>query len=199
MAGASIAGFAGLAFTAARLWPPATAIADRYLALAAVSTMAAVIAFAATSWQAFERPHRLAAFVLLMTSGMAWYAGRLWIHERQFDYLVASQKAGLQLRAIELSGDVVNFLRERERTAPPRPAPATWNRDTAALLRYDAETATAFEQTFGRQVRRAHDLLELEGLTDPDLDAFYRHPANAFQIYVVAQKLASLAHRLDRL
>jgi hypothetical protein len=199
VAGASIVGFAGVAFTAARLWPPATAIADRYLALAAVSTMAAVIACAATSWRIFERPHRLAAFVVLMTSAMVWYGGRLWVHERQFDYLVASQRSGLELRAIELSGDVVNFLRARERTAPPRPAPATWNRDTAALLRYEDETATAFEEMFGRQVRRAHDLLELEGLTDRDLDAFYRHPANAFQIYIVAEKLASLARRLDRM
>ena len=33
---------------------------------------------------------------------------------------------------------------------------------------------------------------------DRDLDAFYRRPANAFQITVVARRLAALAHRLER-
>jgi hypothetical protein len=41
-------------------------------------------------------------------------------------------------------------------------------------------------------------LLALEGVTDRDLDAFYRRPANAFQIDVVAKKLAALAGRLER-
>ena len=38
----------------------------------------------------------------------------------------------------------------------------------------------------------------LEQLTDRDLDAFYRRPANAFQIDVVAKRLLVLARRLDR-
>jgi hypothetical protein len=41
-------------------------------------------------------------------------------------------------------------------------------------------------------------MYSLRGLTDRDLDAFYRRPANAFQIDVVSRRLAVLAHRLER-
>ena len=175
--GASIAGFAAVAAAAAMLWPPAIALGDRFLALAGVSALAAVFAVASTSWHHFERPQRLAAFVLLVASGMSWYSARLWMHERQFDYLVASQQHALQLEATELSGDILNYLRERDRGAPPHPRPASWDADTAALLRYETETASRFEQRFGPQVRRTRDLLTLEGLRDRDLDAFVRDPA----------------------
>ena len=47
-------------------------------------------------------------------------------------------------------------------------------------------------------MRRLHDLMALRGLRDRDLDAFYRRPTNAFEINVVAEKLAALAHRLER-
>jgi hypothetical protein len=42
------------------------------------------------------------------------------------------------------------------------------------------------------------DMFSLRGLIDRDLDAFFRQPANAFQIGVVARRLAVLAHRLER-
>ena len=41
-------------------------------------------------------------------------------------------------------------------------------------------------------------MFSLRGLTDRDLDVFYDRPANAFQIDVIAQRLAVLAHRLER-
>jgi hypothetical protein len=179
------------------LWPPAVAIADRYLTLAALSAIVAVIAVVSTSWRRFERPQRLAAFVMIVATGMSWYAARLSVHERQFDYLVASQKTALRLQAIQLSGDLVNFLRQRALGAPPHPAPATWDRDVAAVLQHDAEDVELFDGIFGPQVRRTRQLFDLEGLTDRDLDAFYRHPANAFQMNIIAQKLAALARRLE--
>ena len=41
-------------------------------------------------------------------------------------------------------------------------------------------------------------MFSLRGLTDRDLDAFYRRPSNAFQIGVIARRLPVLAHRLER-
>jgi hypothetical protein len=76
------------------------------------------------------------------------------------------------------------------------PSPATWDRDVAAMLAFENDTSLRFEQRFGPQVRRTRELFELEGFTDRDLDAFYRAPANAFQIGVVATRLAVLARRL---
>jgi hypothetical protein len=189
---------AAVAWIAGALSPPAVTIADRYLTLAAAFAIAAVVAIASTAWRRFERPERLAAFVMFVATGMGWYAARVTVHERQFDYLVASQKTALRLQALQLSGDIENFLRERALTAPPRPAPATWDRDVGAVLRHEAEDAELFDRMFGPEVRRTRQLFELEGLTDRDLDVFYRHPANAFQMNIVARKLALLARRLER-
>ncbi len=187
---------AAVALGAWVLWPPAVGIADQYLTLAALCAIVAVIAIVLTSWRQFERPQRLAAFVMLVATGMSWYAARLSVHERQFDYLVASQKTALRLQATQLSGDIVNFLRQRALSAPRHPAPATWDRDVAAVLQYEAEDVELFDQMFGPQVRRTRQVFDLEGLTERDLDTFYRHPANAFQINIIAQKLAALARRL---
>lgn len=60
------------------------------------------------------------------------------------------------------------------------------------------ETAELFEAAFGPQVRKARELFALRGLTDRDLDAFYRRPSNSFGIGVIAKRLAILAHRLER-
>ena len=121
---------AAVAWGAWVLSPPAVGIADQYLTLAALCAIVAVIAIVLTSWRQFERPQRLAAFVMLVATGMSWYASRLSVHERQFDYLVASQKTALRLQATQLSGDIVNFLRQRALSAPRYPrrplGTATW-------------------------------------------------------------------------
>ncbi len=66
------------------------------------------------------------------------------------------------------------------------------------MLRYEQDTSLLFEADFGPQVRRTREMFSLRGLTDRDLDAFYRRPANAFQIGVIARRLPVLAHRLER-
>jgi hypothetical protein len=38
----------------------------------------------------------------------------------------------------------------------------------------------------------------MRGVTDRDFDTFYRHPANEFQIRVIAKKLDAFASRLSR-
>jgi hypothetical protein len=67
-----------------------------------------------------------------------------------------------------------------------------------AVAAYEQETSTLFDARFGVQVRRIHDLMALRGLRDRDLDAFYLRPTNAFEINVVAEKLAALARGLER-
>ena len=197
-AAAAIAGCAAVAAAAAALTPPAVAIADQYLTLTAILVGATVVTAAATAKRRLERPQRLAAVVSLLVAAGSWYAARLSVHEKQFDYLVAAQHRQLELAAIELAGDIEIFVRERAAAAPPRPSPATWDRDIAAVLAFDDDTSRRFAQRFGPQVRRTRELFALEGITDRDLDAFYRAPANAFQIGVVAARLATLAHRLER-
>jgi hypothetical protein len=197
-AASAIAGCATVAAAAAALTPPAVAIADRYLTLTVILVGAAIVTAVVTAPRRLERPERLAAVVVALAAAATWYSARSWVHEKQFDYLVAWQQRQLELAALELSGDILNFLHERAAEAPPRPAPATWDRDVAAALAFDRDTSIVFEQRFGAEVRRTRELFALEGLTDRDLDAFYRRPATAFQIDVVAKKLDALGRRLAR-
>src|SRR5712675_937993 len=118
---------------AARMRPPAGAIADAYSTLAAILIVATVLTVLAVSAKRLDRPGRLTAVVVLLTTAMTWYSGRQWVHEKQFDYLVVQQKTDLDVGTVELSGDILNFLRERARTAPPRPQPATWEHDERAV------------------------------------------------------------------
>jgi hypothetical protein len=194
----AIVGLFIVVIAAARLTPPAVGIADRYLTLDAILVAATIVTAAVSSRQEFDREHRLVVVVLLVSTGMAWYSGRLWVHEKMFDYLVLEQKTELHLRIVELSGDMELFLRERGRQGPPRPAPATWDRDVQRVLLYEAETAQLFEVQFGPQVRKTREILALERVTDRDFDAFYRRPANAFQINVLAERLLVLAQRLEK-
>src|SRR4051812_19488829 len=145
-----------------------------------------------------DRPRRLLAVILLGAIWSGWYAARLRVHEAQFDALVRRQKSDLETRCLTLSSEIAGFARERGAAAPPPPKPATWEQDVTRLLQYDTETSIGFENRFGAQVRKAHDLLALEGIRDRDFEAFYRHPATAFQINVIASKLVVLAHRLER-
>jgi hypothetical protein len=172
--------------------------ADRYLTLGAIVATATVVTTLVAARHPLDRAKRLLVVVLLGAIWSGWYAGRLHLNEARFDALVRQQKSDLELRCLTLGGDIAAFARERGETAPPPPKPATWERDVTALLRYDTETSILFEEKFGAQVRKTHDLLSLEGIRDRDFETFYRHPANAFQINVVASKLAALAHRLER-
>ena len=66
------------------------------------------------------------------------------------------------------------------------------------MLSYEQETSLLFEAMFGLQVRRTRELFSLRGLTDRDFDAFYRRPSSAFEIGVIARRLAVLAQRVER-
>ena len=198
-AASAIGACATVAAAAAALTPPAVAIADRYLTLTAILIGATVVTTLATARPRLGRPERLAVVVVGLAAAGAWYAAQSWVHEKQFDYLVGTQQRQLELTALELSGDIENFVRARAQRAPHRPMPETWDRDVAAMLAFDSETSALFAAQFGLQVRRTRELFVLEGLTDRDFEAFYRSPANAFQIDVVARRLTVLAQHLHRL
>jgi hypothetical protein len=67
-----------------------------------------------------------------------------------------------------------------------------------ALERFESDTVRAYERRFGARVRAAHDLASLRGLRDRDLDAFFRRPANEFQMRVIARKLDGFSDALAR-
>jgi hypothetical protein len=133
---------------------------------------------------------------MLMAIAGGWYTADEWIHERQFDYIVSAQNTRVKREVAQLSAAILAFVAERSHHAPPAPRPATWNEDEAALTRYEEDMAQAYERRFGKPTRAAHDVLRQLGIRDRDLDVFYAHPGNAFQMRVVGTKLAALAARL---
>ena len=188
-----------MTIVADRMTPPAGAIADRYSTLAAILIVATVLTTLVASRGRLGRPGRLAAVVVLLATAMPWYSARPWVHEKEFDYLVAQQKTDLELRGIELAGDIANFLRARARHRAAASAAAGdlgARRERGAPLR--TGNRGAVRGAVRPAVRRIREMFSLRGLIDRDLDAFYRRPATAFEIGVVARRLAVLARRLGR-
>jgi hypothetical protein len=180
----------------ARLAPPASDVSTWSFGAAAVLLTVKLLCWIATSHRSFDRHDRLAAFVMLVAIAMGWYATMQWVHEREFDYVVAAQNASLKLTAAQLSASILAFVAERGRHAPPAPRPPTWNQDEAAFASYETETVKAFERRFGKPTRVAHDIFGQLGIRDKDFDVFYAHPANAFQMRIVGMKLAALAAKV---
>jgi hypothetical protein len=166
------------------------------MAILAILLAARVLAWVAISGATFGREERLLAFVMLASVALGWIGAGEWVEERAFDFRVAQQQAELRQNLDDLAVRLARFCDARDRLAPPRPRPATWQQDVDAFERFESETVTAYERRFGPRVRAAHDLASLRGLRDRDLDAFFRHPANEFQMRVIAKKLDAFSRKL---
>jgi hypothetical protein len=179
-----------------RMVPPALDVASWSFGAAAVLLAIKLAVWIVSSHATFDRQQRLAAFVMLMAIGGGWYAANDWVHERQFDYIVAAQNTAVKQETTQLSATILAFVADWSHHAPPAPRPATWSADEAALARYEEDMADAYERRFGRSTRVAHDVLRQLGIRDRDFDVFYAHPANAFQMRIVGVKLGMLAAKL---
>ena len=186
------------AVAAARLTPPAFDVARSCVGIVAALISAKVLAWVAAQGSGFGREERLLAFVMLAACGLGWIGGSEWIEERAFDYRAGQQKAELTQALHDTAVRLTEFVDDRDRQAPPHPRPATWQHDVDTFDRFEEETVTIYERRFGARVRAAHDLASLRGLRDRDLDAFFRHPANEFQMRVIAKKLDAFASALGR-
>ena len=196
--GAAVSTSAVFGVVALGLDPPASSVAFSCVLIVAVSLVVRLIAWVATSGATFGREERLISFVAFLAITFGWLGARQWIAERDFDYRAAQQKADLIFVLRDLSSRIDGFAATRDRLAPPHPRPATWQEDEDNFERFEQETAIEYERSFGAKVRLARNLVAIRGLTDRDFDTFYRHPANEFQIRVIASKLDVLAKRLSR-
>jgi hypothetical protein len=183
---------------ALRLNQPAFDVARSCIAIVAVLLAAKVLAWVAISGATFGREERLLAFVALASVALGWVGTGEWLEDRAFDFRVSQQKTELRQTLHDISVRLTRFCDARDRMAPPRPRPATWQRDVDAFDRFESETVQVYERRFGPRVRAVHDLASLRGLRDRDLDAFFRHPANEFQMRVIARKLDAFSESLAR-
>jgi hypothetical protein len=196
--GAAVATSGAFGILALRLDPPAFSVAFLCLLILAVSLGVRLIAWVATAGATFGREERLVSFVALLAISFGWLGAREWLAERDFDYRAARQKEDLVFVLRDLSSRIDGFAATRDRVAPPRPRPATWQHDEDDFERFEEETVVEYERSFGAKVRMARNLVAIRGLTDRDFDTFYRHPANEFQIRVIAGKLDTFAKKLSR-
>ena len=189
---------------ALRLTPPAFDVGARWcaLVLAVLVVSRCCRGAAAISGAGFGREEQLLAFVGLAAVALGWLGSGDWIADRAFDYRAAQQKAEFMRALHDTSVRIVQFVNERDCSSRrPRPRSGDVRRQDvcAASIASRSEMATAYEGRFGARVRTAHDVATLRGLRDRDFDAFFRHPANEFQIRIVAKKLdgfsAALAKR----
>jgi hypothetical protein len=185
-------------FAAIRMEPPAPDVASKCATAVAVLLFVKVAAWMVEASKDFGREERLSAFVMFAAIVMSWLGIQQVIRERAFDHEVSAQKRELAVSASNLAHEIASFLEGRRQAAPPSPRPATWEQDDAAWSRFENQTTATYERQFGARVRAAHDRLLLRNMRDRDFDAFYRMPANEFQMGVVAQKLSVLAQRLAR-
>jgi hypothetical protein len=196
--GTTVVAFSAVGIAASVIVPPVVTTADENFTLAAILAAAGVVVFASTSCRPFNRQAQLATFMSLVLIGSSWYAARQWVFNRQIEYQASRQREQLRTATVQLSGNIVNFLRDRRRFLPPPPSAATWDADERAITRFENQTVRLFETRFAREVRSAHDLLAMRGLRDRDLDNVYRHPTDEFQIRTIAIKVALLANRIQR-
>jgi hypothetical protein len=194
-AGAALA----LAFAAVHLRTPAPDVARLCVQISGGLVLVNLVAWVAREGDRFGREERLWAFVVFAAVAMGYYLSMQAIAEREFDAIVQVQQRELVETSVQLSRELDAFVDGRLRAAPARPtAPDTWDRDQAAWTGFEQDTSAAYAARFARRVRLARAELTFRNLRDRDLDAFYRSPMNAFQVRVVAQRLAVLADRLRR-
>ncbi len=196
--GAGVAAASIFLVLALRLGQPAFDVARACSSVLAVLLAARVLAWVAVDGARFGREERLLAFVMLAAVALGWIGAGEWIEDRAFDFRAAQQKAELVRSLHDTSVRITDFCNARDRLAPPRPRPATWQQDVDAFDRFESETVLAYERRFGARVRTVHDQASLRGLRDRDLDAFFRHPANEFQMRVIAKKLDTFSSALGR-
>ena len=183
---------------ALRLPQPAFDVVRSCTTIIAVLLGARILAWVAVEGATFGREERLLAFVMLASVALGWIGAGEWVEERAFDFKAAQQRAEFAQTLRDTSIRITLFCNARDRVAPPKPRPATWQQDVDNYDRFESDTVRAYERRFGPRVRSIHDLASLRGLRDRDLDAFFRHPANEFQMRVIAKKLDGFSQKLER-
>ena len=161
---AAIGAASAILILAFRLTPPAFDVARLCTTIIAVALAAKVLVWAGVSGATFGREERLLGFVMLAATALGWMGAGQAIGERAFDYRASEQRAELMRALHDTSVRLTQFCNARDLEAPPRPRPATWQRDVDAIDRFESDTVRAYERRFGARVRAAHDLASLRGL-----------------------------------
>jgi hypothetical protein len=112
-------------------------------------------------------------------------------------------RASLKRRALALSHEILQFLLDREQTAPYAPMrrpshadTAVFQLDPATIVAYMNQTVSQFSQQFLAQVKDVREELARHGKTDAALDRYLASLVNPLTIRLAAERLGALAGEL---
>ncbi len=110
-----------------------------------------------------------------------------------------ADSSGLKTRAFALSGEILQFLVNRQ--VVPGFGQAGFGEtpfggiDTSTEA-YQKQTVGMYNATFQDRVSAIREALAVQDLTDSQLDIERRNPANAYSVKEIAQRIAGLAEKL---
>jgi len=108
----------------------------------------------------------------------------------------ADPKLNLKKRGLILSSEILRYLGDREKAAPPLPRRETWQEDTDKIIRYFQETMSIYSQKFAGRVLAIHNEFAELGLRTEELDRFYEHPTNPLGVKAVGEQIGALSERI---
>jgi hypothetical protein len=187
-----------VAFLAVHERPPAVDVGRGCVVAAMCLLFINLVAWVARDGARFGREERLFSFVTFVAILMGWYAATQGIGEAAFDYRASVQQHELEQAARALSHELLAFVDARQQLAPPQPQPDSWEDDERRWVDFEQETILEYNARFALRVRATRGLFSVRSLRDPDLERVFQAPSQSFQIRAIAERLATLADRLER-
>ena len=126
----------------------------------------------------------------------ALVGGFIW-HALGQSYQIKSFETVAQ-RAADLSREMLQFLDDRSRSAPPIRFGENFESSTGDMLRHSSETRIQFSSKFGSRLRAIVSDLERVNVTDSRLVSYAESGAvNPLVMREIAERLGALAERLE--
>jgi hypothetical protein len=94
------------------------------------------------------------------------------------------------------SKEILQFLSDRNKEAPPYPLFGILSRRAKAAEAYDEETVSLFRSQHDSELRRIRQELAVNGLEDSELDELYQHSTAPSSLRLIAGRLQELANQV---
>lgn len=107
----------------------------------------------------------------------------------------------LKYNTLHLAQEILEFVKTRRQkeygTALKRYSPEEWEARTNLMIMQSIETRTLYKQMFASRVASLRGQLAANGLSNEELDRYYKNPVNLLVMEQVALSLSKLGNELD--
>jgi len=101
-------------------------------------------------------------------------------------------------KALQLSTEILSFIKAKREGEPPLPRPETWQEDVEKSVRYSQSMAMEFSATYGGRARAVCTELAERGLGDKSFYSMCESLINYVAMRMVGEELAALAEQLPK-